>query len=829
MSRGMAIVLMALVLMGGCEEKRAWREGVKDVVCLLVGPFNEKTLPPGKTVRQILEDFKPDLAEWSVLHSPKYRKELGSLPYYPPRIMGGAEYEGAPSEKLSAYWQRWKVMFGTPWRAVEEDGVAIDVYGNRVETPGRFYQWRTCHNNPRWHRFQKETILKRVREGAMVVMRQDNIGVPVGITKAGGFCRFCRAKFRDYLKSRLSHQQLKKLGVEDVNTFDIRNYIIQKDYHRDGSTYIEDPLVRHYLFFQYRSNLDAWNDIVESVRRINNRIAVCGNQGRAAMNPYSSIIVSRENDVIFLEHNVPWLFPYETSSAGYKLELAAGGYRKPVWVWDFGYKQRFSAKASAEIFFAECFANGVIPYFLMNNFTGIGKSTVSPETYEIMKRYARFARAHRNLLTRAYRTHARVALVYSIPSFMFKHSGALRKSTRSDLYQEQLRHFTSLARILERSHIPYEVVIFGDGELWDDRDTLEALERYALLILPNVEAMSARQAEAVLKFLQHGGNVLISGKLGERDEFYTRLQQPYLAQISRKGETVLGKGRAFAFGEAIQPAGGRDRIVYGALQQVAVNQKEARSLILSAWSKAEGVLSAGAGYSIWADALHQDGSRAWYGYACFNSGTHDWQRVELKISPEKPIKSLKVYLLLRYTYRGKAWFDDVSLVEEGSEENLVNNPGFEHDSSWKPYYSGFVWDEKQSHSGKRSIRCVISAAKVLNSDFNRAALEAINHLLSDSDRILSTNAPPEIYINPILTPHGLVVHALNYDWREDDTVREKRDIVVRLNISGLKISSTDSATLCSPDFPDMQLPVRIDGDYLEFTIPRLRVWCLVPL
>jgi hypothetical protein len=116
----------------------------------------------------------------------------------------------------------------------------------------------------------------------------------------------------------------------------------------------------------------------------------------------------------------------------------------------------------------------------------------------------------------------------------------------------------------------------------------------------------------------------------------------------------------------------------GASQTVVLNQKEPKQLIVSAWSKAEGVTGEpNLDYAIYVDLYYVDGTPEWAINVPFSVGTHDWERKELVINPKKPIATLTVHLLFRRTHKGTVWFDDVSLTEFGSEKNLLKNPGFE--------------------------------------------------------------------------------------------------------------------------------------------------------
>ena len=114
----------------------------------------------------------------------------------------------------------------------------------------------------------------------------------------------------------------------------------------------------------------------------------------------------------------------------------------------------------------------------------------------------------------------------------------------------------------------------------------------------------------------------------------------------------------------------------GAMQFVAVNQETPKPLVLSGWSKADNVSGeTGKGYSLYVDVIYTDGTPLWGQTAIFDSGTHDWQQKSLTIRPEKPVRSATVIAMLR-NKSGTAWFDNVSLREEGGPE-LVANGAFE--------------------------------------------------------------------------------------------------------------------------------------------------------
>ena len=99
----------------------------------------------------------------------------------------------------------------------------------------------------------------------------------------------------------------------------------------------------------------------------------------------------------------------------------------------------------------------------------------------------------------------------------------------------------------------------------------------------------------------------------------------------------------------------------GASQTVQLNQTRPEPIVASAWSKAENVGgSSGADYSLYLDLVYTDGTPLWGQIAPFTPGTHDWERREVVVLPEKPVKQVSVNLLLR-GHSGKALFRDPEL------------------------------------------------------------------------------------------------------------------------------------------------------------------------
>ncbi|MDH6651021.1 UNVERIFIED_ORG: RHS repeat-associated protein [Bacillus sp. PvP124] len=105
-------------------------------------------------------------------------------------------------------------------------------------------------------------------------------------------------------------------------------------------------------------------------------------------------------------------------------------------------------------------------------------------------------------------------------------------------------------------------------------------------------------------------------------------------------------------------------------QDITLNQTTARNITLTGLSKAENVKSSdnklNQDYSLWAYVTFADGSTGNY-KAMFPVGTHDWSRSAVTINAgdlNKKIQKVRVHAIFRNGFTGKAYFDDIRLLED---------------------------------------------------------------------------------------------------------------------------------------------------------------------
>ncbi len=116
------------------------------------------------------------------------------------------------------------------------------------------------------------------------------------------------------------------------------------------------------------------------------------------------------------------------------------------------------------------------------------------------------------------------------------------------------------------------------------------------------------------------------------------------------------QGFDFQDGSFVCDNGDAANAARGASQSIVLDQIRADSIIASVESRCEGVEgSANPDYSLYIDLVYSDGTTLWGQTALFDAGTHAWQRREVVILPNKPVRQVSVYLLLR-NRPGKVWF-----------------------------------------------------------------------------------------------------------------------------------------------------------------------------
>jgi len=101
----------------------------------------------------------------------------------------------------------------------------------------------------------------------------------------------------------------------------------------------------------------------------------------------------------------------------------------------------------------------------------------------------------------------------------------------------------------------------------------------------------------------------------------------------------------------------------GVFQHVVLNQTTPRPIVASAWSRAENVDgNPDSNYSVYLDLTYDDETNLWGQAVPFKVGTTEWNRQQVVVHPDRPIRSVSFYTLFR-DHNGKVFFKDMQLRE----------------------------------------------------------------------------------------------------------------------------------------------------------------------
>ena len=338
--------------------------------------------------------------------------------------------------------------------------------------------------------------------------------------------------------------------MADLRDFSARRYIV--NYGLIGDDAVADPIVREFMKFQYLSGLDAWADAVKrckNLARKQQRALPCGGNQINAWGtwPYA-VAISQFCDFVEIEELVGVKEKMNRRTLQYKVGLASGHHAKPVWVRgpvtdETREKSPMLSTSWWTVHFAEALANGGIREFSLGvNKPWTGEEATKdylddPQLYQLYIDFAAWMRAHRAQLTHR-KSAASVALVYSLPSLMFRRYDALHTEDG-----DRLGRFERTAKLLEENHIPYDVIVFGHPELWDDEPTFERLkEQYQLVILPGVDAMTDDQVQALLDVAAKGTIVLADEAVSRDENLNARPSPASLVTLDRSEDNILRYG-----------------------------------------------------------------------------------------------------------------------------------------------------------------------------------------------------------------------------------------------------------------------------------------------
>jgi hypothetical protein len=441
-----------------------------------------------------------------------------------------------------------------------DNGIAQDPTGQRVvsEDYNMKVKWWaeqigwdafiSCNNAPRWSGIIGYDWLTSPLLGFAI--SQDNIGGPVSRIGAGGhgrYCDFCNEKFFHYLAltGRLPEFRRDWRHIRDyvrANLGDVLRRLPPNVPHRWDTAESEllarlaaPPVMSEYQKFLYLSHLHNFLRYYQDAKLLAGRLGreydVHGNQGGSFIgpDPYQVALADFVDTVWFESSGISTYdvlkFGWNNSAGSlrYQMGQAMTGGRKPFMSMTAFLKH---TPDLVEHEMAEACAGGGVLFVNQETFAG------KPALEEKMTQYFRFRHAHRGIFATPGRSScAQIALVYSIPTFMYRsyqYSGDA--PPMNDLF--------GVARAMEEGHLPLDVVILNHPEIHADPVSLDQLKQYRLVILPAVECLSDRQIDLFSAYLRAGGTLGLVGDSGLRNEDNLPRSHSPLAAWRKAGQVV---------------------------------------------------------------------------------------------------------------------------------------------------------------------------------------------------------------------------------------------------------------------------------------------------
>jgi hypothetical protein len=414
---------------------------------------------------------------------------------------------------------------GEPVTDLIEECVARDIHqqpchAHWVECPDREHQcFYMDRNNPVWREYLKAIIRIQVDAGVDGI-QLDEAELPMGALQYGAcFCRDCMRGFREYLQGlRPSSVDIALDGV-DLTTFHYGDWLLAQGY--DFTTDREStPLFGDYYAFQCRAIKTYFAELAEYARgygrSVGREVLVSGNFFNCepmylALADDVDLIVTEMRNTTYQQ---PEWYRYVASFAGDKdvvvVENPYGGVVPEL----IGLLAEGRGHDLFRLSLYEAAAMGVnmsVPY---GSWMGSVIEDAFYAPHGLATEIQTFLADHEGLFAR--QTGNDVAVVFSVEStreLIGKADASDNTTNRRD--ESVVVPYRAVTRTLANAAVPFDVVIWPDGVTAQDRASVEELARYSTVLLPDVHALTDRQAAALEGYLAEGGSVVVTDRFGD--------------------------------------------------------------------------------------------------------------------------------------------------------------------------------------------------------------------------------------------------------------------------------------------------------------------------
>ncbi|MBC8164554.1 MAG: ThuA domain-containing protein [Bryobacteraceae bacterium] len=279
----------------------------------------------------------------------------------------------------------------------------------------------------------------------------------------------------------------------------------------------KDPARRQYIVWEQKRLFELWKLWDAEIRKINPGACFIANSGGGALSELDMKTVGELSSILFADRQARrgLMPPWANGKNGKEYRAAMG--RKPIGgIFSVGveesYRWKDSVQSDAEIrvWAADGIAQGLRPWFTKFNAKPIDPRWMKTVEgiYKWHWQHEKYFRNEENL--------ARAAVVYSQQTAWF-YGGEKARERVED-------HQLGVYQALVESRIPFEMVHDGllDGA---------HVDRYNVLILPNIAALSEAQCKQLEGYVQRGGSLVATHETSLYDEWGDRRKDFGLARL----------------------------------------------------------------------------------------------------------------------------------------------------------------------------------------------------------------------------------------------------------------------------------------------------------
>lgn len=411
----------------------------------------------------------------------------------------------------------------------------ISIDGNTIGS-GDANLFKLCTNNPVWREHLVEVAKRSIAWGADGIHIDAWQGTHMSLDKPGNgcFCQYCMEGFREYLRAKYSAEELRGFGILDIDSFNYGDFIRVQYLTLYNDTRWEVPLFRDFETYQLKSITQFWSEAIEEIRAygitLGKEIYFSANTAQLYVN---TLPIAYALDYLAPEYTYGFP-PNSRSIPDYKIGISLG---TPVLTLPQSHSSqtvqimtRPDATNLWKIYTAEAYsARGFAiepygyPIFWTEN------PTTFDGNIDDLKPYYDFIVTNNRYYENRVST-ARTAVVYAYYNNYW--------------WGGSVWDFYGICNLLLDAHFQYDVLFSGDDEWMEDKLTLNALQRYEVVVLPNTISLSDRQVDLLLSYVRLGGSIIAFGEIGAYSKWgQEKVERPELESLLTEGSHNYGLGK----------------------------------------------------------------------------------------------------------------------------------------------------------------------------------------------------------------------------------------------------------------------------------------------